>query len=63
MNNNGIIIALLTILIMVGIYFVVEKNKAAPAPTIIKETVVEKVPAEPEDGSSVDFKMSRKIKL
>lgn len=62
MNSNGIIIALLTVLVMVGVYLIMDKKTAAP--TVIRETVREIPRATPAaDGSSVEFKLNRKIKL
>ncbi len=63
MNSNGIIIALLTVLVMVGIYLIVDK-KNTNEPTVVKETVREVQRAAPAaDGDSVEFKLNRKIKL
>ncbi len=63
MNSNGIIIALLTVLVMVGIYLIMDKKNVAPAPTVIKETVRESTSEPADDGDSVEFKLNRKIKL
>lgn len=62
MNSNGIIIALLTVLVMVGVYLIMDKKNTPPA--VIKETVreVQKV-APADDGDSVEFKLNRKIQL
>ncbi len=63
MNNNGIIIALLTVLVMVGIYLIIDKNKVKQ-PDVIKETVrVVQPEVKQDEGDSVEFKLNRKIKL
>jgi hypothetical protein len=61
-SSNGIIIALLTVLVMVGVYLIMDKKSSPPA--VIKETVreVQRVNP-PDDGDSVEFKLNRKIKL
>lgn len=47
---------------MVGVYLIMDKKTAAP--TVIRETVREIPRATPAaDGSSVEFKLNRKIKL
>ncbi len=63
MNNNGIIIALLTVLVMVGIYLIIDK-KNVKQPDVVKETIrVVQPEAKPDEGDSVEFKLNRKIKL
>lgn len=61
MNSNAIIIVLLTVLVMVGIYFIMDKKDQ---PTVIKETIKEVEKSAPaDDGSSIELKLNRVIKL
>ncbi len=68
MNNNGIIIALLAILIMVGIYMIVDKKDTQPQVVRVERDDNSADRAERADNpanndGTVEFKMNRKVKI